>query len=80
MTGKNVDGDLVKVVKAVEPFTYITLEDGTEITVRTTVTEVVRQIGQWNNNGDPIYNIAFNTSITTDVPKSLRKENQKSAK
>ena len=37
-TGKLVDGHIVKVVKAVEPFSYITLEDGTEISMRTTVT------------------------------------------
>ena len=34
-----VEGDLVRVVSAEEPTSYLTLEDGTEITHRTSVLE-----------------------------------------
>ena len=62
-TGELVDGEVVKVVKADEPFMYITLEDGYEITMRASVVEVVRLIGQKDNKGNPKYSIALNNSI-----------------
>ncbi len=72
-TGKLVDGQIVKVVKAVEPFSYITLEDGTEFSMRTTVTRVVRHINQWDQDGNPMYTIDGNGTITTDAPEELKK-------
>lgn len=63
-TGELVDGKVVKVVKAEEPFMYITLEDGYEITMRASVAKVVRLIGQKDDQGNPKYSIALNNTIT----------------
>ena len=63
-SGEIVDGKVVKVVKADEPFMYITLEDGYELMMRTSVVKVVRLIGQKDNQGNPKYSIDLNSSIT----------------
>ena len=72
-TGKMIKGQVVKVVKAVEPFSYITLEDGTEVTVRTNVTQVVRLLDQWNEGGAPVYQITANSTITFNSPDEIRR-------
>ncbi len=66
-TGKTVDGQVIKVVKADEPFSCITLEDGTEISMRTTVIQVVRHKNQWDEYGNPIYTIDANGTITVNA-------------
>ena len=40
-TGKLLDGKAIKVVEADEPFSHIKLEDGTEISMRTNVIQVM---------------------------------------
>ncbi len=73
-TGELVDGKVVKVVKAEEPFSYITLEDGSEIMIRVSVLKVIRQIGAWDDNGNPKYTIDVNNSISITSPEKLRKK------
>ena len=63
-SGEIVDGKVVKVVKADEPFMYIKLEDGYEIMMRTSVVKVVHLIGQKDNQGNPKYSIDLNSAIT----------------
>ena len=71
-TGKLVDGKVIKVVKADEPFSYIELEDGTEIAMRTNVTQVIRLLDRWDKNGNPMYTIDARGSVTTNSPASLK--------
>ena len=72
-TGKLLDGKVIKVVKADEPFSYIKLEDGTEITMRTNVTQVIRLLDRWDENGYPMYTIEARGSLTTNSPTSLKR-------
>lgn len=72
-TGKMVDGEVVKIVEAVEPQSYVTLEDGTVITSRTTVSQVVRLVGKWSKDGTPTYNITANGTLTVNAPEHLMK-------
>lgn len=73
-TGELVDGKIVKVIEAREPFSYITLEDGSEITMRTTVSRVVRHINQWDQDGNPMYTIDGNGIVTINAPKELKRD------
>ena len=70
---KQVAGVRVKVVEATEPFSYIKLEDGTEITIRNTVIEILRLEDRWDPQGNPIYNVTSQGTLTVDVPADLRK-------
>ena len=72
-TGEDVEGVVVKVTDAKEPFSYLTLEDATEITIRSTVTQVVRLLDRWNDNGEPKYHFLFNANLTIQAPSRLKK-------
>ena len=72
-TGKMVDGQTVRIRTAEEPFSHITLEDGTEITMRTTITQVIRHIGQWDDKGNPRYTITATGSTTITSPDELKR-------
>ena len=71
--GQEAETINVKVTQAVEPFGYITLEDGTEITLRTIVLEVSRFKDRWDQNGNPVYNITSQSSISITAPDNLKK-------
>ena len=73
-TGDLVDAHVVKVENADEPFSYITLEDGTELTMRTNVTQVLRLKDTWYKDGSPIYEIKANGNITITSPDKLKKK------
>ena len=72
-TGNMVDGTIVKVVSAEEPFSHIVLEDGTTITMRTNIIQVVRHVDSWDDKGNPIYSVEANGSMTITCPDDLRK-------
>ena len=72
-TGKLQDGHIVKVIEAREPFSYLVLEDGTEVTMRTTVVQVVRLIGEFDDKGNPTYNFDMSGTITVNSPPELKK-------
>lgn len=73
-TGNMVDGKVVKVVNAEEPFSHIVLEDGTTITMRTNIIQVVRHLNSWDDKGNPIYSVEANGSMTITCPDNLRRE------
>ena len=75
-TGEMIDGVVVKVVQADEPFSYITLEDGTTITMRSNVNQVIRLIDKWDDSGNPIYSISAGGSISITAPDKLKKEDE----
>jgi hypothetical protein len=73
-TGAMVDGVVVRVVKTDEPFSHFTLEDETEVSIRITVSRVVRLLGRWNDDKEPKYTFTFNVSTTTVSPSALKKD------
>ena len=73
-TGEEVEGLVVKVTKADEPFSHITLEDGTEITMRTNVAQIIRLIDRWDEKGNPVYSVEANGSITINAPDELKRK------
>lgn len=72
-TGEMVDGEVIKVVHANEPFSHVTLEDGTEITMRTTVLQIVRILNKWDEQGNPVYSIDAAGSVSINSPDHLKK-------
>lgn len=64
---------VVRVKEAEEPFTYITLEDGTTLTMRTNVVEVARFIDRWDENNNPVYHLKRQSSLSIDAPQKLKK-------
>ena len=73
-TGEEVEGLVVKVTKADEPFSHITLEDGTEISMRTNVTQVIRLVDRWDEKGNPVYSIEANGSTVINTPDNLKRK------
>ena len=72
--GVRVEGELVRIESTQEMPSYVTLEDGTEITLRTTVLEIVRIKDRWDAQGNPSYSITVNGTININAPESLRKK------
>ena len=72
-TGEMVDGEVVKIVEAVEPQSHVTLEDGTMITSRLTISQVVRLVDKWGDDGAPTYSITANGATTVNAPEHLMK-------
>ena len=67
-TGKTQAGTLLEIVEAVEPVTRLTLEDGTIIRVRLTVTEVMR-LDEPDPQGKPTYGMDNQIAITIIPPE-----------
>ena len=72
-TGEFQDGYVVKVIEAREPFSYLKLEDGTEITMRTNVVQIIRLADTWDDSGNPSYNFEISSTITVNSPLELKK-------
>ena len=72
-SNKQVTGVRVRVLEATEPFSYIKLEDGTELTLRSTVIEILRLEDRWDAKGNPIYNVTSQGTLMVDAPADLRK-------
>jgi hypothetical protein len=50
-----------------------TLSDGTQLLIKPIVGDIRRAVGQYNQQGDPVYFLAIGQTITTKSPKALRK-------
>jgi hypothetical protein len=76
-TGGTAEGVEVQVEESSERWSEFTLQDGTVIRVKATVTSAVRVEGQYDALGNPMYltNITPVLSIV-NVPDSLRKKVQ----
>jgi len=70
---KSVQGEIVRVNNFQDRPSRITLEDGSEITLRITVGEVVFIRDRWDNKGEPIYSVNLNPAIDVSAPEKLRK-------
>lgn len=70
--GEIVEGTVVDVVSSTEKFSDFTLSDGTILKVKLTVLEAVRQDGQWDMDGNPIYQLKCQQIVlSSEVPNKL---------
>ena len=74
--GHQAEAVVVRVAEATEPFSYIMLEDGTTLTMRTTILEVSRFRNRWDKNNNPVYNITSQGSLSVAAPEELKKSAQ----
>ena len=68
-----VDATEVAVDEATERWTDLKLADGTEIRIKTVVLAVIRLEGQYDPEGNPMYQIKANQIMTASAPDHLRK-------
>lgn len=71
--GKVVDALEVAVEEATERWTDLKLADGTTIRIKTVVLAVVRLEGEFDAEGQPLYQIKANQIMTASAPEHLRK-------
>lgn len=68
-----VDALEVAVEEAAERWTDLKLADGTEIRIKTVVLGVLRLEGQYDPDGNPMYQVKANQIMTVSAPDHLRK-------
>lgn len=73
-SGARLEGNIVDVTSAKEPWAEYELEDGTALRVRTTLVEITRIDGQHDPDGNPIYQFKASASLTVNAPDTLRKK------
>jgi len=72
-SGQEVEGTVVQVENQVEnPSTY-NLEDGTQLRMRTVLTEVIRLEGIYNDEGETIYVLKSQNIVTSNVAEKYRR-------
>ena len=72
--GKIREGALVPVEESTERWTIIKLEDGTTIRMKPVVTDVVRLLGEYDDEGQPVYVVKSAHIMPLTVPIALRKD------
>jgi len=69
-----VEGMDVPIKESTERWSEITLEDGTTLRIKPNVMAVTRIDGQYDNEGNPMYALMSNQTMTvSNVPAHLRK-------
>lgn len=71
--GGMVDAVEVGVEEATERWTDLKLADGTVIRIKTVVLTVLRLEGQYDQDGNPMYQIKANQIMTASSPDILKK-------
>ena len=54
-----------------EPWTTVTCEDGTKIKLRSIVKDVQRMEGEWDADGNPLYQFVSQQIVFLSVPEYL---------
>jgi hypothetical protein len=71
--GRDVEAERVEVVSSQEQRSTYNLSDGTTLSLRTIVIDVLRLVDVWNDDGDPVYVVRSSPTLSADVPLELRK-------
>lgn len=73
--GDGEEGDAIHVgiAESQEPFSEYSLEDGTIIKSKQVITDVVRAVDRFNEDGTPVYLFKFQMVLDVRVPDELRR-------
>lgn len=72
LQGKETQGEVLR-FKAEEGWNLYDVEDGTQIKLKTVVSDIIR-LETRKANGEPIYYIKSTNVVTSDVPEQLRRQ------
>ncbi len=67
------EGTEVHMISSDERWSSVTLEDGTTIRLKQTVTQVIKIDGDYDPDGNPIYVTKSANLMVVDAPPALRK-------
>ena len=68
------EGVEVHMIGADERWSSVTLEDGTTIRLKQTVTQVIRVDDEYDQDGNPVYLTKSANVMVVDAPDSLRRK------
>jgi hypothetical protein len=71
--GTLADAVEVNVEESTERWTDIKLSDGTEIRMKTVVLSVLRLEGEFDQDGNPMYQLKLNQVMTANAPAILKR-------
>ena len=72
--GKEYEALPVEVNQTTEAWNTYLLEDGSVMKLKTVVTNVVKVIGQYDNEGNPVYVVKSGNIVTVTSPEHLRRK------
>lgn len=72
--GKECDAESVDVNQTSEYWNQYLLDDGTVVKFKTVVTDVVKLIGEYDGEGNPVYVIKSKNIVSVSAPDSLKKK------
>jgi len=74
--GELKDAELMEVQRSNEQWSECLLGDGSVIKLKAVVTEIWRIVGEYDNEGNPIYVVKSRNVVTVTSPDELRKPPQ----
>lgn len=72
--GKESDATPVEVNQASEYWNQYLLDDGSVLKLKTVATQIVRLIGEYDSEGNPIYVVKSGNIVTVTAPEHLKKK------
>ncbi len=69
-----VEVSAVHVNQAQETFNSYLLDDGTSLRMKSVVTEVLRLLDRYDDEGNPVYMVKSQNLVVVDAPASLKKK------
>ncbi|MBI3317605.1 MAG: hypothetical protein HYZ90_00445 [Candidatus Omnitrophica bacterium] len=72
--GKECDAVRVEANQANEHWNQYLLDDGTMLKLKSVATDIVRLIGVYNDDGDPVYVIKSGNIVTATCPDNLKRK------
>jgi hypothetical protein len=71
--GKEFNAETVEFETEREGWNNYILHDGTELKLKSVVSEIVRVDGAYSPNGDPLYLVTASNIVVTNVPDNLKR-------
>ncbi len=68
------EGVVIGITSTHENFNEYMLEDGTVMKMKTIVSEVLREDGAWDRDGNPVYYVKSQNVLSVDSPEELRRK------
>ncbi len=67
------DVELVEVQQSTEQWSQYLLSDGSVVRLKIVVTEVWRVIGEFDNDGNPLYMVKSSNIMAVNAPENIRR-------